>query len=107
MPQPTFQPVESFIKFSLIAAEGEAAKEYRQQAMAWLRKDVLGRRSVLRQIAELLAKDDVGGERRQALEASRHALQDHLTHARERDPDLASLRGSPGFQKLFEQDGQE
>ncbi len=47
----------------------------------------------------------LAAEQKAALEAQKRAIVNHFNHARERDPDLASLRELPEFLKLFEEGG--
>jgi hypothetical protein len=61
--------------------DGEEARMWRDRALDWLRED-------LRRCRE-------SGQDEAALRA-------HVDHARVKDPDLASLRGTPEFDALFE-----
>ena len=84
------------------ALEGEEAAQWRTRALEWLGEDLRRRREILAQIDEGLA-GDAEPERRARLEKQRQSFLAHSEHARVKDPDIASLRGTPEFEALFEE----
>jgi serine/threonine protein kinase/Flp pilus assembly protein TadD len=83
------------------ALEGQEAARWRGRALEWLGEDLRRRRAILAQVEKELAMD-VQPERRARLEKQRQSLLAHFEHACVKDADLASLRGTPEFEALFE-----
>ncbi|MHC4550166.1 MAG: serine/threonine-protein kinase [Planctomycetota bacterium] len=82
------------------AAKGAEAAKWRARALEWLAEDLRLRRDVLQRIEQEL-KGEVAADRRAALQRRRESLRGHFEHARTKDPDLASLRGTQEFEALF------
>ncbi len=82
------------------SAEATEAEALRAQSLRWLQEDLERRRALVRM---LHGRPHRSPEETQAIEAELRFQQDHLEHARERDPDLAVLRPLPAFQALFEE----
>jgi tetratricopeptide (TPR) repeat protein len=74
--------------------EGEAAGRWREQALRWLDEDLKRRR-------DRLAALEADPGRRAEFEQKQTRLVAHVEHGRTNDPDLASLRGSAEFERLF------
>jgi tetratricopeptide (TPR) repeat protein len=79
------------------AAQPEDAKTYVAQAIAWLGQDLAVRRAALERLDS--AADGEGANRRAERRA---ALMQQIERAHTSDPDFASIRGTPEFQRLFE-----
>jgi serine/threonine-protein kinase len=83
------------------AKQDAVAQNWRRQALAWLAEDQESRHARVAQIeAEIRAADPNSGDF-QRLTAEKQAHTRHFEWARSRDPELASLRGTPGFDALF------
>ena len=84
-------------------ADEEAAR-WRRQALSWLADDLRRRAAMLESIEKELAGSPEP-KRRARLERARELNLGQIEHARVKDPDLASLRGTPEFDALFEKSG--
>ena len=74
---------------------------WRNRALGWLAEDVRLRRKWIDEVTTELGQDP-SKERRTQLEALRAQSVRHLEHARAKDPDLATLRGTKAFQRIFQ-----
>jgi tetratricopeptide (TPR) repeat protein/tRNA A-37 threonylcarbamoyl transferase component Bud32 len=79
--------------------DDEHAAQRREKALAWLAEDLTARRELLGNITIRIA---AGARNAARLEAAKAALLRHFEWARTGDSDLASIRGTPEFDALFE-----
>ena len=80
--------------------EGEEAAQWRERALEWLADDLRRRREILVGVEKELGTN-VTPERAAQLRRVQQTLRAHFEHARVKDPDLASLRGTKEFEALF------
>jgi len=72
-----------------------------EQAMSWLTEDLRFRRASLAAV-EIDLLEETEEAKRKSLESRANAALAHFEHAREKDPDLESLRSRAAFAALFE-----
>ena len=81
--------------------QGRLAAQRRERALTWLIAHVRDLRKRLKEAEAFLAKPDLPPERREQILKFQERATHHLRQARTEDPDLAVIRGTPEFAKLF------
>ncbi len=86
-------------------AQDEAdAERLRGLAVAWIAEDLMHRRDYIARVDEAIAAEPEGTERLGRLQSLRATLVEQIEIARVKDGDLAAVRATEAFQRLFEEE---